>query len=280
MIKPYVLVVDDAATVDEVCAALEGHYECLGLTTVEDALFHLSEEQVDVLVVGGELAGDTGTELLAQAADVSPLTCRIVMSGQAEASFLLRAINVARVTHFISKPVEPTLLLAAISEALVARGRSREALTSILLGQRLSEVQTGKSTQRESRTRPPGWPEHLVEDLGIGDAERLAWFLDANLHIGVALMSPADPQVDVRSWAAELELRLVTSLRETDHCFRVSGRGFLVLFGHTSRSGCRSAGRRFGNNLSGGVCLQTMQWPDDAAGGDPLAFAHIVLSQT
>src|SRR5690606_34610427 len=114
----------------------------------------------------------------------------------------------------------------------------------------------------------------------VQDVERLAWFLAEDLHIGIALMSPEDRQADQRSWAAELELRFVTSLRETDHCFRVGRRGFLVLFGHTSRQGCHSAGRRFGANLSGGLCLQTLQWPDDSTDRDPLKFANVILSQT
>ena len=85
-----------AQTVEAVTKGLGSEFELQGLTSSADALFHLREEQVDALVVGPSLADGSGTELLAQAADISPLTCRIVMSNDTSASFLLAAINEAQ----------------------------------------------------------------------------------------------------------------------------------------------------------------------------------------
>ena len=274
--KPYVLVVDDAP--DEVTVMLSQLGETVGLKNSDAALLLLQKEQVDVLIVGASVNGGRGMELLARSADMSPLTCRIVMSDDSSASFLLKAINHARVTHCVAKPVQKEELESAIREALIARARSREALTHILLGKQQSHAE--RQTNESSRIRPQGWPDKLVEDLEVNDTERLAWFFEPDLHIGVAMMSPEDTSLDIRAWSAELELRLVTSLRETDHCFRVGERGFLVLFGHTSRSGCKSAGRRFGASLSGGMHLQTLQWPEDADERDPVSFAKLILSQT
>src|SRR5690606_29568973 len=62
---------------------------------------------------------------------------------------------------------------------------------------------------------------------------------------------------------AELELRLVTRLRDTDQAFRMPGDRFVVVFARTSKVGARRACHRLAEGMPAGVLIDLVHWPED-----------------
>jgi CheY-like chemotaxis protein len=263
-----VLVVDDERDiVDFVERSLRQSYDCVGLTSAQQAMVLLEKEEFDVVLTDQRLRDGTGTALLAHAAQVCPLACRIAMSGDVQHGDLMAAINVARVSHYLTKPLKRETLLTAIGEALAVRKSEQEAV-SRKLGLRTPHA----------RRRPEGWPETPVEELAPADSARLARFLHSELDVGCAVLQPGAPEPDA-DWYAEVELNVVTSLRETDHCFRVGGHGFIVLFGHTSKRGSELACKRLREVLRSEIDMHLAHWPEEACDASEDAFACDLLAR-
>ena len=115
-----VLFVDDEPHVTEALkrALRKEPYEVLSAGSARDALSVLSEQAVDVVVSDEQMPGMSGTEFLAQVADVYPDTIRIVLTGQATMETAIRAINEGRVYRFMTKPVIEMDLVVTIRRAL------------------------------------------------------------------------------------------------------------------------------------------------------------------
>ncbi|MFC1610211.1 response regulator [Myxococcota bacterium] len=278
-----VLVVDDEQmSVETVLRMLRGRYHAVGATSVREALELCDQQVFDVAIVDQRLRDGTGTSLLAQLAEKWPLMRRIAFSGSAEMGDLLAAINVAKVARFLLKPIDRGEILQALEDAINEYDRERQAMTRILLakfGQ--EEAKRGRVEQAEkdpTRSRPPSWPpERTICKLDREDPSALTVLLKRDLEVSIAAVSPSK-ELDENGklmWRAELERRLVTSLRETDQAFRMENGVFVVAFSHTSRGGAHGACARLTNELRGGAKVQVSLWPSDFP--DPGACAKRVL---
>ena len=120
MIK--ILCVDDERNVLKALRRLfidEEHYEIIVAESGEEGLEALAEEKDVRLVISDyRMPGMTGVEFLAQVCEKWPDTIRIVLSGYADTSAVVEAINQGQIYKFIPKPWNDEDLKTTVSAAL------------------------------------------------------------------------------------------------------------------------------------------------------------------
>jgi len=117
MVKPYLLTVDDDA---EVLRAVERdlrsryaeRYRVLRADSGAAALSALRalkkrDEPVALLLVDQRMPHMTGVELLGQAFDLYPEAKRVLLTAYADTDAAIRAINEAKIHHYLLKPWDP-----------------------------------------------------------------------------------------------------------------------------------------------------------------------------
>ena len=284
-----VLVLDDEQdTVELVLRILRGQYRAVGSNSATEALEWMEAERFDAVLVDQRLADGTGTAVLSRCAALHPLCRRIAMSGQAELGDLLAAINVAHVSRFVMKPFTPDGLLAVMADVMQEYEAERAALERLLIErsaqagekQLVSPRRGGRRTR--GRGRPAHWPPGtIVQSISPDDPTPLVDLFDPDLELVLASLQPERPLEDeeAREWAAELELRLVTRLRDTDQAFRMADDRFVVAFARTTLDGSRRACRRLGDNLRGGLRILMTAWPEGAVSNDPYVVVDNLLAR-
>ena len=284
-----VLVVDDEQdTVEMVLRILRGRYRAIGSNSATEASELLESERFDAVLVDQRLKDGTGTAVLSRCAVLHPLCRRIAMSGQAEMGDLLAAINVAHVSRFVMKPFSPDSLLAVMSDVMREYEAERAELEKLLIehgahagAKQLVAPRRGGRRSR-GRGRPAHWPPGtLIQTITSSDPSPLVDLFDPDLELVLASLQPDRElhEEEAREWAAELELRLVTRLRDTDQAFRMSDDRFVVAFARTTRDGCRRACRRLGDNLRGGLTIHMTSWPEGAVSTDPYVVVDNLLAR-
>jgi putative nucleotidyltransferase with HDIG domain len=83
------------------------------------ALQELAKAPADVIVTDMRMPGMDGWELLGEVKKLYPQTVRLVLSGQAEARSIMRAVGTAH--QYLAKPCESAALKAAISRTYMLR---------------------------------------------------------------------------------------------------------------------------------------------------------------
>jgi two-component system, probable response regulator PhcQ len=126
--KPVALLVDDDSNVLHALArALRKQpYQLLTARSGEEAIAALKAHEVDVIVADEQMAGISGTDLLAWIAEHCPHTIRIMLTGQATRETAIRAINEGAVFHFFTKPCDVVQLALTIRKAIEHRALLRE----------------------------------------------------------------------------------------------------------------------------------------------------------
>ncbi|MEN0062861.1 MAG: response regulator [Myxococcota bacterium] len=177
--KPRVLCVDDEPNVLEgLIANLRRRYRvqtatsgALGLQAIEDA-----EEPFEAVVSDMQMPGMDGAAFLSEVRRCSPDTTRILLTGHAELSAAVAAVNDGGVFRFLTKPCPPAQLIAAVGDAcrqFQLRKAERELLEETLKGtvSVLSEVMSLAAPLAFGRAnrirRTVRW---TVEMLGLEDA--------------------------------------------------------------------------------------------------------------
>jgi CheY-like chemotaxis protein len=281
-----VLVLDDELDmVEMVLRMLRGHHDAVGSTSAAEGLEWLANHRFDVVLVDQRLRDGTGTSVLARCAAITPLCRRIAMSGQAELGDLMAAINVAKVSRFILKPFSRETLLGTLAASLAEYEAERAELERWLIersaaaGERLLVAAKRPGRRARHRGRPAHWPAGTgVRALSPVDPRPIEQLFDPDLDLVMATLSPdrALALEEIHQWSAELELRLVTRLRDTDQAFRLPDDRFVLVFARTSKDGARRACRRLADGLRGGVRIDLVAWPEDTD-AEPAAVVAWVL---
>jgi len=284
-----VLVLDDEQdTVEMVLRILRGHYRAIGSMSAVDALELLESERFDAVLVDQRLRDGTGTAVLSRCSMLHPLCRRIAMSGQPEMGDLLAAINVAHVSRFLMKPFTGESLLAVMADVMQEYEAERAELEKLLIehgahsGARQLVAPRRGGRRTRGRGRPAHWPPGtIVQTINVEDPTPLVDLFDPDLELVLASLQPdrALDDEEAREWAAEVELRLVTRLRDTDQAFRLSDDRFVVAFARTTRDGCRRACRRLGEGLRGGILIEMTSWPEGAVSSDPYVVVDNFLAR-
>ena len=165
-----VLLVDDNADhLSALAELLEGEYEVHVAPNGAEALAICEEHSPFALVLSDqEMPGMTGVELLARIGDRWPGTERILMSGKADSNVLVRAVNEARVFHFLLKPVSSEELRGVILHAVAhfQAGEEERLLTEQLSFARESLISMTETL--EHRLALEMRRVRAIEDLGLG----------------------------------------------------------------------------------------------------------------
>ncbi|NSL55158.1 MULTISPECIES: HD domain-containing phosphohydrolase [Uliginosibacterium] len=125
---PVLLLVDDEPNVLSALRRLlrPSGYQLHLAGSGAEALELLSREPVDLIVSDMRMPGLSGAELLAQARARWPDTLRILLTGYAEVSSAIAAINEGGIYRYIAKPWNDEELLKTLQQALELRGLQAE----------------------------------------------------------------------------------------------------------------------------------------------------------
>lgn len=115
---PKVLCVDDdPALLRALRWLLRGEFEVTVAQDGAQALALLGAEQFDVIVSDQRMPGMSGAEFLQQARALAPHSVGLLLTGYADFSAVVHALNEGEVFRFISKPWDNNALLQAVREA-------------------------------------------------------------------------------------------------------------------------------------------------------------------
>jgi diguanylate cyclase (GGDEF)-like protein len=118
--RPKILVVDDEpANLELLVRMLRRNYEVVTAASGSEGLDRLRKERFAAILSDQRMPNMTGTEFLAEASRLVPETVRMILTGYAPEKDSLDAINHARVTTFLTKPIAPETVERAVAEAVV-----------------------------------------------------------------------------------------------------------------------------------------------------------------
>ena len=117
MNKPVILVVDDdpqvlAAVRRDLRGRYRESYAIVSASSGDDALSSMRElkargDALAIVISDQRMPGLQGTDVLAQSRDVYPLARRVLLTAYSDIEAAIKAINVAHLDHYLSKPWDP-----------------------------------------------------------------------------------------------------------------------------------------------------------------------------
>jgi putative two-component system response regulator len=115
-----VLFVDDEASILKSVerAFADTDVTFLKAQSAKDALRLIGETEIAVLVTDNQMPGMSGIELLTCLKDLSPETVKILMTGHADLTTAIEAINIGEVFRFVVKPWENEALIRTVQEGV------------------------------------------------------------------------------------------------------------------------------------------------------------------
>jgi DNA-binding NtrC family response regulator len=140
--EPTVLFVDDDQLLqDGLRRALRGEpYRALWASSGEQALAMLGSQRIDVLVADHLMPGIGGVELLAEARASHPQVVAIMLTGQASAGSVVRALNDGNVFRLLLKPCNGDEIAVAVRLALAHKALGDRQRLVLPLLRRLNAV--------------------------------------------------------------------------------------------------------------------------------------------
>lgn len=184
--KPRLLLVDDERQVlDGLALHLRRNYEVVARTSGEEALATLEREADFTAVISDlRMPGMNGVELLTEVRARTPETARILLTGYADVTSAIAAVNDAAVHRFLTKPCAPAQLARALEEAVAAAsagpfGSIDEEMTALgrqatlgtmagSIGQELSNVVAALAASIETiQSQASRGEVPASEDMGI-----------------------------------------------------------------------------------------------------------------
>src|SRR5689334_21166891 len=143
--KPKVLIIDDEEQIRNLLIDVLGSaYQCSDAGSAEEALAALAESTFDLVISDIDMGGMSGLELVPRVHSLSPDTVVVMISGNQDIEFAIRALRVGAF-DYISKPIDIRHVEAAVeraikhSELLQEKRRYKQQLEG-LLEQRTAEV--------------------------------------------------------------------------------------------------------------------------------------------
>ncbi|MEZ5595163.1 MAG: EAL domain-containing protein [Pseudomonadales bacterium] len=134
METPRVLLVDDQ---NSILSALKrvlrpDGYEVFTAASGEEALSVMAAQPIDVVLSDYNMPGITGVDLLLQIAREYPRVGRLMLSGQADLSQVIDAMNQGAVSRFLTKPWSNDVVRATIRDAIEKSRRDEEEADTLL----------------------------------------------------------------------------------------------------------------------------------------------------
>ena len=227
MNKPALLVVDDDAQVlaavrRDLRSRYRQNYAVISAASGEEAVATIKElkargDSLAIVISDQRMPGLQGTDVLAQARDVYPLARRVMLTAYSDIDAAIRAINVAHLDHYLSKPWDPPedCLFPVVDDLLDAWQAAYlpEETGLRLVGHQWSPRSHVIKDFLAGNLIPYRWLDvarhpdtrSLLDAAGIGASDLPALFFDD----GTALRNPEPRQVAERlgrSLSASLDL--------------------------------------------------------------------------
>jgi two-component system response regulator HupR/HoxA len=166
MTQPVVLIVDDEPLVLKALARTLGdRYTVLQATDGPGGLAWLQKEPVAVILADQRMPGMTGDVFLERALELQPDAVRILITGYADLSAVIRAVNSGGIYFYLEKPWEPDELRLVVENAV-------ERYTLVKENQRLIERLrlANQSLMNENKALQNTLEEHYHFDHIIGSS--------------------------------------------------------------------------------------------------------------
>lgn len=176
-----VLVVDDEPALCELLSRALGHdLRVLTATSGPEAVEIMDREPVDGVIADYMMPQMTGVEVLVEAARRYPTAPRILITASERIEHAQEAINVARISRFMAKPLRVRelreVLLGALREAdleaenrrLIVELQEKNALLQRALS-RVQEQERQLERKVEERTQELEAAMHQLEELALRD---------------------------------------------------------------------------------------------------------------
>ena len=156
---PTVLLVDDEPSV---LSALRRLFRTQGYrieqaTGGADALALMRNTPVDLVVSDMRMPGMDGAAFLAQVRTLYPMAARILLTGYADITSTIAAINDGAIHRYISKPWDDNDLLLVVGDALQRRGLELENSRLLALTQSQNQALTTLNLVLEARVAERTW---------------------------------------------------------------------------------------------------------------------------
>jgi len=183
--KPTVLVVDDEPRILEAMRdLLEDNFEVVSSTDAREALQVLSTATFAVILADQRMPGLTGDQFLVKARELSDAT-RILVTGYADISALIRAVNDGQIFTYVPKPWEPAELKVTVFKA-AAHSRKmveQKAAAATVVRQQEALAQSEAAFRRQTKIL-----QSILDSMADG-----VIVVDENGH--VLMLNPAAEQM-------------------------------------------------------------------------------------
>ncbi|MGX0888361.1 response regulator RpfG family c-di-GMP phosphodiesterase [Pseudomonas sp. ADAK2 TE3594] len=128
--KPKLLLVDDEESIlNSLRRLLRGQpYEVLLATSGAQALEIMARQPIDLVMSDARMPNMDGSTLLAHIHQRHPDTLRIMLTGYADPSVIIKAINEGQIHRYISKPWHDEEMLLTLRQSLAYQHSERERL--------------------------------------------------------------------------------------------------------------------------------------------------------
>lgn len=157
-LKAGILLVDDEAAILSALQRVfrKSGYQIHTAETAEQALDILTREPIDVVLTDMRMPGMDGSELLRRVRRNWPNVSRVLMTGHADLTQTIRAINEAGIHHYVGKPWEDNelkgVMAEALDRALVYREHQRLLQVTQRQNTRLTELTNALEAKVRERT--------------------------------------------------------------------------------------------------------------------------------
>ncbi len=141
--KPCIMLVDDETIVVESIQAfleLETDYQIHAFQNPEEAVRFAARNRIDVVVSDYLMPGMNGIQLLSRVKELQPESSRVLLTGHADKSSAIEAINRVSLFQYLEKPWDNQQLL------LVVRSGVERARLLRTLRQKVSELDSAHSS--------------------------------------------------------------------------------------------------------------------------------------
>jgi response regulator RpfG family c-di-GMP phosphodiesterase len=191
------LVDDDPEALDNYQQLLQPEFEVETAVGGTDGLLALKNHGPFAVVVSDmRMPGMSGVEFLASVRQISPETIRMMLTGHADATVAMQAVNHGHIFRFLTKPCEREVLKTVLSEGLVQHrlaGAEKAILENTLMGsiKVMTDVLSAVSPEAFGRSlRITRNVRHFIQKLRFPSA----WHLEAAgmlSQLGCIMLEPS-----------------------------------------------------------------------------------------
>ena len=170
---------DEPEIVRSLKRILRDQYKIVGFTDPAEALAHLQQNTIDMIMSDMRMPGMNGAEFLAKARQISPHSMRVLLTGYSEISDSVKAINEGGIHTYLSKPWDNEGLrvnLRQLAERYVLQ-QQKEGLSEQLEKQN-EQLTTLNNTLEQKVTKRTAALQLTNSRLTEALAGHKAWFKD------------------------------------------------------------------------------------------------------